>query len=328
MNVELIYSIAIVGGGAAGVMAVNRTLLNNDSCIFFSGNPKDKKRSRALWVKKVENIPGLLQYNKGITNPNDEMLTWLKTTPFAANFSHFSKSIVRIDWNPNGQTFDLFDEENNLYRSRYVVLCTGMMDVQPIINGSIKPILPYANTQQANYCLRCDGHLVLGKHTAVIGNTRSCAHVAISLFEKYAPPSVNIFTNGEHIAFSQEELQLLGKYGIHIHGEKIVGFKDDENKKLNAVRFEGEKEVSTQMIFIALGVIVYNQLAKSLGANLDERGFVLTDEFGQSSVDKLYIAGDLKAGKKKQIYSAWDGAVDAIEHINGRIRTERRMKKL
>ena len=63
-------------------------------------------------------------------------------------------------------------------------------------------------------------------------------------------------------------------------------------------------------------MIVYNDLAKQLGAELDERGFVLTDPRGQSSVKGLYVAGDLRAKTKKQIYTAWDSAVDCADYIN------------
>ena len=71
-------------------------------------------------------------------------------------------------------------------------------------------------------------------------------------------------------------------------------------------------------------MLVYNELAKSLGAKLDERGFVLTDDKGESSVEGLYIAGDLRAQTKKQVYTAWDTAVDAADAIDQKIRLKKR----
>ena len=72
-------------------------------------------------------------------------------------------------------------------------------------------------------------------------------------------------------------------------------------------------------------MIVYNELAKMLCANLDQRGFVLTDNKGKSSVEGLYIAGDLRANTKKQIYTAWDCAVDSADDINILIRRKKRI---
>ena len=118
-------------------------------------------------------------------------------------------------------------------------------------------------------------------------------------------------------------------YGIGIDEREIVGVKGDAKAKvLEGFVFEGAGEMALDICFISLGMIVYNQLAKDLGAKLDERGFVVTGQKGQSSVGGLYAVGDLQADIKKQIYTAWDSAVDAADHINGILRTERRKKIL
>ena len=88
-----IYDVAVVGGGSAGTMATIRTVLNNDECLFFPGSAKDKKKSRAFWVTKVENMPAHLSYKKGIEEPNRESLDWLMTTPFAGKL-HWKKTAV------------------------------------------------------------------------------------------------------------------------------------------------------------------------------------------------------------------------------------------
>lgn len=319
-----VYSIAIIGGGAAGVMAVNRALLNNDDCLFFTGNANEKRKSRGFWVKKVENIPAHLNYKKGISDPNEEMMTWLKQSIFAKNLTQYNKSIIQIQQNSEGHYFELIDQDETIYYAKYVVLCTGIMDIQPKIQGSIKPILPYANIQQIDYCLRCDGHHILGKNAGVIGHTNSAAWVAIMMFERYRPQSLTIFTHGEKFLAADEELKLIQKYNIRIETQEIIALINDDAKTLKAFELGDKKQVPVEVCFVSLGVIVYNQLALQLSAKVDDRGFVLTDEFGQSSVERLYIAGDLRSGKKKQIYTAWDTAVDALDQINARIRKEKR----
>ena len=74
-------------------------------------------------------------------------------------------------------------------------------------------------------------------------------------------------------------------------------------------------------------MLVYNELAKQLGAELDDRGFVKADESGLTSVAGLYVAGDLKANTRKQIYTAWDHAVSAVNAINQKLRTEKRLQR-
>lgn len=320
-----VFDVAVIGGGSAGVMATIRTVLNNDECILFPGTAVHKKRSRAFWVTAVENMPAHLNYKKGIEEPNKISLEWLESGEFKEKF-HWKKNrgIKQVTKIEDG-TFRLLDDQGNEYQARFVILCTGVMDVQPQINNSIQPILQYANVQLADYCLRCDGHHVLNKKVALIGHTTSAAWVAIMLYERYQTPEMTILTNGAEKEFDQESQDLINRYGFKVVTEKIESISGDaKNKKLEGFKTEN-LFVNAEYSFIALGMIVYNEIAKALGANLDSRGFVITDAKGKSSIEGLYIAGDLRANVKKQIYTAWDTAVDAADEINVLIRRKKRL---
>jgi len=319
------YDVAVVGGGAAGVMALLRVVLNNDQCLFFPGSSLEKKRSRAFWVSQVENVPGLLRYKKGIEDPNKETLEWIAASPFAHNLNtKKNRSVTAIDKDQQS-IFHLTDDKGESYRARYVILCTGIMDVQPLIKGSIQDILPYANVQLADYCIRCDGHHTYHKKLAVIGQESSAAWVAIMCHERYKCQSVTMLTNGRSPEFAPEVQEIIRFYDIKIETAAIDDIVGDPKKKiLHAVKLAGGKQIDLDIIFISLGSIIYNQLAKSLGAEVDGRGYVLGDSKGETSVPNLFVAGDLRANAKKQIYTAWDHAVDSADAINARIRKSRR----
>ncbi len=319
---------AIIGAGAAGVMAALRGVLNNDRVLLFAGNAKDKKKSRAQWVKKVENIPGLLNYKNGIKDPNKEAIEFIQAGPFAHNFDFKDKeSIVDIEKMDNG-TFRLLDNKGESYIVNHVVLATGVMDVQPEIEGSIKSIFPYANVQAVDYCIRCDGHHAYNKEVAVIGQGDGAAWVAILLYERYRPFNMTLLTDGHEANFSPEVQELLELYHIDVETRGIDGIKGNKAKgELEGFYFCDGSYVPAEFAFISLGMLVYNQLAVKMGVDVDERGFVLTNEKGESSVDNFYIAGDLKANTKKQIYTAWDSAVDAMDDINRKTRSHFRAFK-
>ena len=319
-----IHDVAVVGGGSAGAMAAMRVVLNNDECLFFPGSPKDKKRSRAFWVTKVENMPAHLKYNKGIEEPNKESFDWLTSGPFKEKFIWKKNTGVTMITKGEDGIFTLTDHKNEIYQARYVILCTGVMDVQPTILGSIEPIYPYANIQLADYCLRCDGHHVLDKKIAIFGHNSSAAWVGIMLKERYNCPEVTILTNGETPSFDEETTALMKRYHFSVVTEAITEIKGDPKNKILESFICRNKVVNADYAFIALGMIVYNELAKSLGANLDQRGFVITDSKGKTNIDGLYVAGDLRANTKKQIYTAWDGAVDSADEINVLIRRKKR----
>ena len=319
-----IHQVAVIGGGSAGVMATLRVVLNNDECLFFPGSPKDKKKSRAFWVSKVENMPAHLNYKKGIDEPNTESLKWITESAFKEKLIWKKNTgITKIQKNSEG-LFLLTDHKGEEYLAEYVILCTGVMDVQPMIEGSIDPIFPYANVQLADYCLRCDGHHVLNKNISIIGHGAGAAWVGIMLYERYDCPSVTILTNGEAPQFDDEVTALMKKYDFKIVTEKITKLNGNPKNLILESIDCGEKNIKSEFIFISLGMIIYNELAKALGAELDQRGFVIGDAKGKTNVENLYVAGDLKANTKKQIYTAWDNAVDAADDVNVMIRRKKR----
>lgn len=322
---EKIYPVCIIGGGSAGTMAALRTILNNDECLFFPGSPKDKKKSRALWVKKIENMPSHLQYKRGIEDPNAETIKWIQESPFKENF-HLHKNVGVISVKKNEHNiFEIVDSHAQTYLAQFVILCTGVMDVQPLIKGTIESVFDYANAQTIDYCLICDGHHVLNKKTAIIGHENSAAWAAIMLHERYNCPEMTILTNGREPLFQSETLKLIDLYKIRVLTSAIKEIQGEaKGKILNGFLLEDSNDIQAEMSFVSMGMIVYNELAKLLGADLDERGFVKGDDSGLTSVTGLYVAGDLKANTRKQVYTAWDNAVSAATAINLLLRTNKR----
>ncbi|MCO4792537.1 MAG: NAD(P)/FAD-dependent oxidoreductase [Bacteriovoracaceae bacterium] len=307
-------------------MAALRAVLNNDETLFFPGSGKDKKKSRGFWVRKVENVPGHLGYKRGIEDPNKESLDWLASGEFKEKF-HWKKGrgITSVVKRPTGG-FELTDTKGEMYIARFVIIATGVMDIQPHIDESIQPILPYANVQVVDYCIRCDGHHTLGKHVTVIGHTSDSVWVGALLKERYDCP-VHILTNGSNPEFDETTKKLIQAWNFKVSTEKIVNVIGKEKEGiLEGYELEGGEKIETNFSFISLGMIVYNELAKSLGVEVDDRGFSITDAKGQTNVEGVYAAGDLRAGLKKQIYTAWDSAVDSADHINGILRREKRKK--
>lgn len=321
---DKVYPIAVIGGGSAGTQAVLRSVLNNDETVFFPGSPKHKKKSRAMWVSKVENMPAHFEYKKGISQPNNEVFKWIsEESHFADKFIHKKNlGIEKIE--KDGNVFSLTDDKGEVHRANYVILTTGVMDVQPEINGDIAPIFPYANAQIADYCLRCDGHHVLGKNLSVIGHDSGSAWVGIMLHERYGAP-VTLLNNGKQNTYDETVLGLIEKYNFNVVPGAITEVLGDKKvPRLDGFKIENGQTVETNFVFVSLGMIVYNELAVQLGAEVDNRGFVVTNEKGLSSVEGLYVAGDLRAGIKKQIYTAWDSAVDSADAINALIRQQKR----
>lgn len=314
-----IYPIVIIGSGAAGTMAVKRAVMNNDEVLLFLGAKQERRRSRGNWVRKVDNMPGLDRYERPILELRNETLTEISQGPFSSNLYTVEDSVTQIEKTDN--LFKLTDGSGHVYFGQYVLLATGIMDVQPHIQDSIRPILDFSNGQTVAYCLVCDGHRSLDQNTVVIGYTEEAALGAILLAEKYHPPAITILTNGNTPEFSEITQAKLNQYHIVVYTSTIHDVLGDRSiKQLQGFRLDSGETIPAEMGFVMLGIRPNNELALQLGANLDARGLVLTDPSGESSVPNLFIAGDLRSGSMKQIYTAWQHSVECLQTINARIR--------
>lgn len=314
-----VYPIVIIGSGAAGTMAVKRAILDNNQVLLFLGANQDCRRSRGNWVKKVDNVPGLERYERPILELCNETLANIYQGSFSQNLYTVEDSVIQIE--KTGDLFKLTDSSGCIYYGQHVLLATGIMDEQPNIQGSIRPILTFSNGQTVAYCLVCDGHRCLNQNTVVIGYREESASGAILLAEKYHPPSLSILTNGNTPEFSESTLEKLKEYHITVHTSSILDVQGDRSsRQLQGFTLESGVSISAEMGFVMLGIRPNNQLALQLGANVDPRGLVLTDSSGESSIANLFIAGDLRSGSMKQIYTAWQHSVECIQHINTRLR--------
>jgi thioredoxin reductase (NADPH) len=329
-----IYDIAVIGAGAAGSMGMLRAVLNNRETIIFKGSKQTSKRSRALWVRKVVNMPLMFDKKMAITDSVKETFAWIEGHEyFSRKLTSINDEVKTVTRDEQG-IFILEDSNANKYQAKYVLLATGIMDVQPEIQGSIQPILPYANKGDIDYCIRCDGHKVINKVAATIGHGSTAAWVAVLLHERYSPPEMKIFTNGKAPEWlgDADLSKLVELYKIKVITGEILTIISDEAKNLKAFQIknaEGEShEEPVQVAFPMLGQIAYNELAKNLGAEVSEKGNVKTNEKGESSVSGFYVAGDLREGKKYQIYTAWDMAVDSVDDMDFKLRKDYRRNLL
>lgn len=316
-----IYDVAVIGAGAAGQMAMLRAVLNNLDTVIFLGDAQTARRSRATWVTEVDNVPGLFDKKRPITATAKEVMDFIAKQEHLKNkLTAVRKAVTAVK-----KKDDVFILEDGTAsrQARYVVLCTGTMDVQPHIKGSIEPVFPFANRGDFLYCIRCDGHRTLGLSCAVIGDSSSAGWIAVMLKERYNNPALWVLTNGKPFSGSDEIKSLLTKYGIEVIEDEIESLEGDARSGLKAICLKGRK-VETTKAFVSLGSMVYNQLAKDLGVELNARDHVVTGPRGETSVPGFYAAGDLVAGKKKQVYTAWDNAVDAVDAIDEQIRIRKR----
>ncbi|MBA4372226.1 MAG: hypothetical protein C0402_05140 [Thermodesulfovibrio sp.] len=165
-----------------------------------------------------------------------------------------------------------------------------------------------------SYCAACDGYFFKDKRKVLVvggGNTA----VTEALYLANLGADVTIVHRREELRaeqFLQQELQknnipvLLNTELRSISGDKRVSTVALENTKDRTMQ-----ELTVEGVFIAVGYIPANQLAVSLGAALDEEGYIRVDSRQRTNIGHVYAAGDITGGIKQIVTAVSQGAVAA-----------------
>lgn len=167
-----------------------------------------------------------------------------------------------------------------------------------------------------SFCATCDGSFFKGKNVMVVGSGNTALQYVLYLSK--ICNKVFLVIRKERIkaekyladaAKEQKNVEILYNCSI----KEIKG----ENGKVDKVIFNdnmGEKNVSG--IFIAVGYEANNDIYKDQ-INLDEKGYIISNEDCETNIDGVYAAGDCREKRLRQIITAAsDGAIAGTGVIN------------
>jgi thioredoxin reductase (NADPH) len=367
------FQLIVVGGGIGGSAAALRAAQHMLRIAWVRGDRTTARASRMKYVYNVDNMigvhPGIVG-RKVIELLDGDAYVAARALLNRAHFHISTEDIVddvverlgdelagivteieekAVSARHDGDQFVIETDRGQVVRGQAVVLSTGVMDRQPSIRmttGSgkviddIRWIYPYANNESLLYCILCEGHLTRDTSTAVFGSSEATAQVGLMLHERYGI-RITLLTNGEPLTATEETRLLLSEYGIAALSARVVEILDPEGvpkgKMLRGFRLEDGTVVEARFGMVAMGLHrVYNDLARQLGAELDNRdaapevAHVLVDDANsETSVRGLFAIGDMSRRRGpgpslKQIYTAQEYAVRAVNAIDVRLRRARR----
>jgi thioredoxin reductase (NADPH) len=96
------------------------------------------------------------------------------------------------------------------------------------------------------------------------------------------------------------------------HVEEIIGEEKVEKVLVHNVKDEKKSEIETAAVFVSIGEEPQNQLAKQLGCELDDHGYIITDKNQRTSVKRVYAAGDITGGLRQIVTACAEGAIAAL----------------
>ena len=177
-----------------------------------------------------------------------------------------------------------------------------------------------------HYCATCDGAFYRDKRLVVVGGGNSAVQEAVFL-TRFAS-HIDLLVRGDHFRASdvlQEELKKhKDKITVHMNTttDEIVGQDNKVVKVIGTDKLTGKKvDFPTDGVFVFVGLMPNTQFLNGSGIELDEIGFIKTDENLMTKLKGVFAAGDVRHGATMQIASATgEGATVALrirEYIEG-----------
>lgn len=190
------------------------------------------------------------------------------------------------------------------YSARRLLLASGVKDVMPDIPGFSE-----LYGRHIFHCSCCDGYESSDQDVLAIGWGEHAAGFALDLLEWGA--RVTLVTNGQEFEGDRACIAALDRNDIEIVEGVVSGFTVVDGAMAGATLASGRTIPATRAFF-SIKHEPNNELARQIGCNIDEMGYVEVGPHGETSVEHVYAAGDLTPGEQLVQTATAEGAVAGI----------------
>lgn len=185
-----------------------------------------------------------------------------------------------------------------------VILATGVRDLLPDIPGFLEHY-----GRSIFHCSCCDGYEAQGEEVIAIGWGEHAAGFALDLLDWGA--RVTLVTNGQEYEGDRSCERTLANHGVEIIEEAVLQLTGEDGS-LSGVKLASGRVVPGTKAFFSIGHRPRSELARQLGCKLDDEGYVVVGEHGETTVDGVYAVGDVTPGEQLVQTAAAEGAVAGI----------------
>ena len=298
------YDIIIIGGGPAGLTAALYACRANKKTLVIE---KETFGGQITFSPKVENIPGFISLT------GNEFAEKLVEQVLEQGADVESCEAIEIR---DGEIKTVVTDDGE-YQAKSLIIATGAKHRMLGIDGEERFV-----GEGISFCAVCDGAFYKNKTVAVVGGGNSALQEAILLSDTakkvYVVQNLDFFTGEKKLVEQLEKLENV-EIILGVTVDSFVG--DNELEGIVIKNSAGEtRKLELDGLFVAIGLIPQNEAFKNV-VKLDGRGYAEVDESCETETKGIFVAGDCRTKKIRQVTTAAaDGAIAALsacDYVDG-----------
>jgi len=296
--------VVIIGSGAAGLTAALYSARAQLNPLVIVGS---QMGGQIAITSEIENYPGFWDAEKVPTGPELVEVMVKQAEHFGARMAF--DEVLEVDFN-KGSPFRIktYGAE---YEAETVIVTAGASPRRLGVPGEEEFI-----GRGVSYCGTCDGFFFRGKDVVVVGGGDSAMEEGIFL-TRFAN-TVQVIHRRDELragatlqkrAFANEKISFTWDTAVEaIGGNGVVQAVMTRNLKTGE---EGERPIDG--VFIFIGHFPNSKFLEGQ-VEMDEHGYIITDELMRTSVDGVFAAGEIQDPIYRQVStSVGQGAAAAMQ---------------
>lgn len=302
-----VYDVIVLGAGPGGLAAGLYAGRSRLSTLIIE---KGQDGGQIAITDDIENYPG--QIVEGETGPSLIARMTQQVEKFGAERVSDTINAVELD----GE-IKILKSAKAEYQAKNVIIATGAY-ARPIgCKGEAE-----FRGKGVSYCATCDANFFEDLEVFVVGGGDSAVEEAMYL-TKFARKVTIIHRRNElraaksiqEKAFANPKIEFFWDSVVEeLGGDDILQWMKVKNVKTGEVRtVEADEEDGMFGVFGFIGTVPNSKLFEGI-LDMDERGYIRTDEDMHTSIPNVYAVGDVRIKSLRQVVTASaDGAIAAVQ---------------
>ena len=302
MSEKINTDVIMIGAGPSALSAAVYTTREDIKTILLE---KGVIGGLAAITDQVDNYPG---FPEGVTGLDLAEKLEKQAERFGADIRYGEVSAINaVDGGIEVKTAD------ELYYAKAALIATGSDYKKIGVPGEEE-----FYGRGVHYCATCDGAFYRDKKLVVVGGGNSAIQEALFLTRFASHIDLLVRSTVKASEVLQKDLQKAvdeGKITVHLGTttDEIVG---EENKVVSVTGTKDGEKVTfvTDGVFVFVGLLPNTGFLENTAVELDETGFIKTNEHLMTAIPGVFASGDVRSGATMQIASAvGEGATAALK---------------